>query len=223
MINENKKLPELPENIVVTTEAGCIDIFENVFSKDISKKIIEIVEESNELLECPILYSNASIGDGRPGGSIRSNLLLEIIPHLNNFDQPCSCRIQEIHAFIQEIFAKCVRYYSEKYEIEIAYDEGFQLLKYSPGKEYKPHCDQGPGVEWRVLSGLILLNPDEYEGGATYFNNYDINIKPKNPSIVLFPSNYAYTHRARAVLDGTKYAIVTWFGPPWMNKGFNNE
>jgi len=217
MTIQNTSLPQLPAGITVSTEAGCIDIFNNVFSEEISNKIIEIFEEADNISDCPIKYSDALVGNNEPGGEIRSNLILPVQNHYSNSGEQCSCRINDALSFIQEIFSSCVRHYCEKYNLEIAFDEGFQLLKYYPGKEYKPHCDYGPGSDWRVLSGLIYLNPSKYEGGATYFVNYQTNINPQSPSIVLFPSNYAYTHRARAVLSGVKYAIVTWMGPPWTS------
>ena len=37
-------------------------------------------------------------------------------------------------------------------------------------------------------------------------------VKPDTPSLVLFPSNYAYSHTALPVDSGTKYALVTWLG-----------
>lgn len=208
----------LPNDVVVRTEAGCIDIYENIFSKDISKKIIEIIEEATKITECPFSFDISYIGNGAPGGDFRSNLSMTLDIHNNISDEPCSCRIQEVFTYLREIFSQCVRFYCEKYKVEIAFDEGFQMLKYSPGKEYKAHCDYGPGSEHRVLSGVIYINPSEYDGGGTYFENFKVNIKPSTPSIALFPSNYAYTHRAKAVLDGIKYAVVTWLGPPWEMK-----
>ena len=44
---------------------------------------------------------------------------------------------------------------------------------------------------------------------------FEENIKPEAPALVLFPSNYAYAHRAMPVIKGTKYAIVTWLGHPF--------
>jgi hypothetical protein len=208
---------ELPAGVSVRTEAGCIDVYENIFTPEISRKIIEIFEEANELEGCPCKFESAFVGHGTPGGDYRSNLTMNLGPHNNLYGEACSCRIHEVFIFLKEIFSSCVRHYCDKYEVEIAFDEGFQILKYSPGKEYKAHCDYGPGAaEHRVVSGLIYINPDEYEGGGTYFQNYNVNIKPSSPAVALFPSNYAYTHRAKAVLDGVKYAIVTWLGPPWM-------
>lgn len=206
----------LPDYINIKTVAGCIDIYQNIFTKDISKKIIKKLEDANNNPLCPINYSNARIGDGDDGGKIRSNITLGIFEHNDIDGNICSCEISSVLQFLLEKLSMCVRHYTFKYDVEIAFDEGLQLLKYSPGKQYKPHTDYGPGnAQYRVLSGLIYLNPGEYLGGGTYFLNFEEMLQPESPSIALFPSNYAYRHAAQPVFDGNKYAIVTWFGPPW--------
>lgn len=215
----NVDIEPLPNGAVVKTEAGCIDVYENIFSQEISKKIIDIIEEANSIDGCPCKFNDAFIGSGIHGGDFRSNQTMNLGEHESLYGGPCSCRIPEVSLYLQDIFSQCVRNYCQKYDLDIAFDEGFQILKYHPGKEYKAHCDYGPGTaEHRVLSGLIYLNPSEYHGGGTYFTNFDINIKPSTPSVALFPSNYAYTHRAKAVLEGIKYAVVTWLGPSWARR-----
>jgi len=117
---------------------------------------------------------------------------------------------------LQDALIACVRYYSEKYEVPIAMDEGFTLLKYQIGEEYKPHIDCGPSkpMSDRTISIVGYLNPGEYSGGETYFNNFDISVNPQQTGFVLFPSNYAYIHQAKPVTSGTKYSIVTWMSMP---------
>jgi prolyl 4-hydroxylase len=205
----------LPEDVEMTSTAGAIEIYENIFSEDVSKKIISHLEDANDNRLCPIEYSKALVGDGHDGGSVRSNLTMSIFEHDDINGNPCQCGINELVSFIKEKLSLFVRYYSEKYEVEIAFDEGLQVLKYSPGRQYKAHTDYGPGAQHRVLSGLIYINPGQYEGGGTYFTNFNYTVNPQKPALALFPSNYAYRHAARPVFEGFKYAIVTWFGPPW--------
>lgn len=196
------------------TEAGCIEIFENVMSQDAADSVIEKFEYSDLSEDCPHSYSKARTGHkefSKDGGLYRSNQTMGLY---NHECQDSLCKINNAISYIYEKYVPCVNYYQNKYQVEIGFDEGFQLLKYSPGNEYKAHSDAGPGHDFRVVSGLILLNPNEYVGGGTYFTNFDITVKTDSPSIILFPSNYAYTHRAKAVLDGVKYAIVTWMGAP---------
>jgi hypothetical protein len=205
----------LPEHVKLTETAGAIDLYESIFDKEISKKLIDAFENADYITNCPIKYNNAQVGLGEDGGSVRSNLTMNIFEHDDINGIPCSCEINSVVNFIRDQLSLFVRYYSMKYEVEIAFDEGLQVLKYGPGRQYKSHTDYGPGAEHRVLSGLIYINPGDYEGGGTYFNNFNYTVNPKEPALALFPSNYAYRHAARPVFEGFKYAIVTWFGPPW--------
>jgi predicted 2-oxoglutarate/Fe(II)-dependent dioxygenase YbiX len=99
--------------------------------------------------------------------------------------------------------------YAQRYAIkEQFWHEGYQVLKYSSGEEYVAHYD-GDTAMGRAVSAIVYLN-DDYEGGHIEFPNFNIKIKPQPGMLLLFPSNYAYTHVARPVTTGTKYAIVTW-------------
>ena len=118
-------------------------------------------------------------------------------------------------AKVRDVFVKCVNDYIERYDIKITQDEGLTLLKYSESKKYDYHADSD-WTMYRTLSALIYLNPQAYEGGETHFKLFDLSVKPEKPSIVLFPSNYAYLHAAMPVIKGTKYVFVTWMNdlPP---------
>jgi len=74
---------------------------------------------------------------------------------------------------------------------------------------YHSHYDATPGSN-RVFSCVLYLN-DVSEGGETYFNNFDIAVKPVAGRILFFPSEYSYTHEARMPKNGDKFVIVTWF------------
>lgn len=120
---------------------------------------------------------------------------------------------------VKQIFVSCVDHYCQNFETPVVQDEGFNLLKYeeSIGK-YDYHSDASWQM-YRTVSGLIYLNPQDYEGGETYFKHFDLSIHPEEPAIVLFPSNYAYLHAAMPVTNGTKYVLVTWMND--MPRGFS--
>lgn len=203
---------------------GCVEIYEDAITEDIAKKIIEVTEEIDKDTDIEIGYENASVGKGHKGGDIRSNKLFNISQLAFTPQETRLYReavksgkdkyfsdIRNINDVIHNILQKYVNEYTKKYEFPVQHDEGYTLLRYQGGQEYKPHSDYAPHIP-RYLSALILLNPSEYEGGGTYFVHFDENVKPEKPALVLFPSNYAYTHRAMPVVNGTKYAIVTWLG-----------
>ena len=119
---------------------------------------------------------------------------------------------------IRKIFIPMVQEYTKEFGINITQDEGFGMLRYQLTNKYDLHADS----DWhtyRVLSGLIYLNPSDYTGGETYFKHFDLNVKPEKPAVVLFPSDYVYLHAAKPVTDGVKYVLVTWMNdlPIGMN------
>jgi predicted 2-oxoglutarate/Fe(II)-dependent dioxygenase YbiX len=58
---------------------------------------------------------------------------------------------------------------------------------------------------------LVACFSDGFEGGELEFPFFDLKIKLEKNSLVLFPSNFPYTHIAHPVTSGTKYSLVTWF------------
>lgn len=116
---------------------------------------------------------------------------------------------------IKPIFIDAVNDYIKTFNVEITSDEGLTLLRYKENNKYDYHVDANWTL-YRVTSALIYLNPQEYEGGETHFDLMNITVNPESPSIVLFPSNYAYSHAAMPVKSGTKYIFVTWMSdlPP---------
>jgi predicted 2-oxoglutarate/Fe(II)-dependent dioxygenase YbiX len=117
--------------------------------------------------------------------------------------------LQNIHnQFYMLLLATSIDY-AKRYGIsESLYHEHYQVLKYSSGEEYGCHYD-GPSSTKRVISAVCYLN-DRYEGGEIEFPFFDIKYRPVPGSLILFPSNFAYTHIAHPVKTGVKYNLVTW-------------
>lgn len=104
------------------------------------------------------------------------------------------------------------------YGIDIEWYETPTLLRYGPGGKYEHHSDSenwNPiNQTWsrfcdRAYSLLLYLN-DDFTGGSLYFRNFDFRFTPTAGTLVAFPSDHRYVHRAEPVLSGTRYAIVSW-------------
>jgi len=109
----------------------------------------------------------------------------------------------------KRIMIDCVNHYIDYHKIDVTQDEGLDLLRYEVGNKYDYHADSNWKM-YRTVSMLIYLNPSDYEGGETHFKHFDLSVKPEVPSVVVFPSNYAYEHTAKPVTKGVKYILVTW-------------
>lgn len=121
----------------------------------------------------------------------------------------------------KEMWELVVRAYGvliEHFDRDLAWIESAGILRYPPGGFYRRHADNSAwdstSRQWvrsldRDFSLLIYLN-DDFEGGAIYFNNFDLRIQPKAGMMVGFPSDYRYQHTAEEVTAGERYAIVSW-------------
>ena len=86
--------------------------------------------------------------------------------------------------------------------------EDVSVNRYEPGQFYGIHTDYGMGSN-RVISALVYLNTVE-NGGETYFDKFDFAVKPVAGRIVIFPSNYLFSHEARTTVDSVKIAAAYW-------------
>lgn len=93
-----------------------------------------------------------------------------------------------------------------------------QLLRYGPGGKYSMHSDADnfcPDQKRfyrfidRDFSMLIYLN-DNYQGGGLKFNGLNFSYQPKAGDLVIFPSNHIFSHESLPIIQGNKYALVSW-------------
>lgn len=179
-------------------------------------KIIDnAIDEPEVLIEIangtPDLWQPSAVGGGAEvDQDIRRSNSFPIPVHFSN----------PLRFFItaQKIFLYAQQYAQENHT-DFTHMEPISLLEYLAGDGfYKAHHDYGP-TSPRNISAVLYLN-DVEEGGDTYFDQFDYSVEPKAGRLVLFPSNYTYSHEARPPISGNKYILVTWFGLPVSPEAF---
>lgn len=100
-----------------------------------------------------------------------------------------------------------------------SYEQGepLQVLRYSPGQEYRPHFDYLQGTDNpRPWTALIYLNED-YEGGATRFVKTGREVRGRTGDVLLFCNSDANglrdplaEHAGMPITAGTKYLATRW-------------
>jgi predicted 2-oxoglutarate/Fe(II)-dependent dioxygenase YbiX len=189
------------------TLAGAVWIWDGILEN--WQEIITDIEKSAQPFTVnnsePFAWHPARTYDGRADG-LRRNQIFGLTYSAENGHEPS----RKIHNQIAALVDECVGKYATFFETEFGTVENFSLLKYegSTGDHYDAHFDGG-ATSNRWISAIIYLN-DDYEGGELEFVHFGIKMKPKVGSVVVFPSNYPYSHIAHAVTNGTKYAIVTF-------------
>ena len=105
-------------------------------------------------------------------------------------------------------FSKFEEDYKRDYQVVTEWHDEYYVLRYSGGQQFKEHIDDNP-IFPRTISYAYYLNED-YSGGEIEFPLLGISYKPKSNEILFFPSNYIYKHRVNPVIDGKRYAVVSW-------------
>lgn len=183
---------------------GCINIYENAWPD--TDLTIKTLEDACADPDSGVSWQRAeTIGHG-----INQNARTNYNLNVTHIAQATGNRAAaNIHNQFYTMLLAAVAPYAKKYGInETLYHEHYNVLRYRGGQEYHAHYDGGTDIG-RSISAICYLN-NEYEGGEIEFVNFGIKIKPEPGMLILFPSNYAYTHIAHPVTDGTKYAVVTW-------------
>ena len=73
---------------------------------------------------------------------------------------------------------------------------------------FSNHIDDHKDYPRRV-STVYYLN-DNYTGGEINFPRFGITFKPKANQMIVFPSNFMYNHSVSPVIEGNRYAVVSW-------------
>ncbi len=91
----------------------------------------------------------------------------------------------------------------------------FNIGKYEAGQHFqKIHCERsGLSTLHRLFAFMTYLN-DVEEGGSTYFNHYDLEIKPKKGLTLIWPSEWTHSHKGNILKSGLKYIITGWLTFP---------
>jgi len=180
-----------PDKII----APCIHVYNNIIDLDIEKSISKIEFEGKDYWQ-----DSQTIGNTKEYRTSQS-IDLSLISTENIF-------FAEINNHINNAIVSTSVPYAEKYDIGSIQFEGFSLNKYENGKEYKAHYD-GNTETGRSFSAVFYLN-DSYSGGEIEFINFDLKFKPEKNSLIVFPSNFSYSHIANKVESGTKYIVVSF-------------
>ena len=80
-----------------------------------------------------------------------------------------------------------------------------------PGQHFqKIHSERAELITLqRIFAFMTFLN-DMKGGGSTYFNHYDLNIKPKKGLTLLWPAEWTHIHKGNVLKSGLKYIITGW-------------
>ena len=201
-------IKSLDNGILVENLALGVNVYQNVFSLEDSKKYINTLE-SNLSQGKEYNWSEAQVTNSTtPIKKARDCVDFKYKQENLGPRNESNAELIDLHQEIYEKLKYCVDDYAAYWGINVTYYEAFNFVKYEgEGSHFNIHADHGPAYNCTV-SAVVYIN-DDYEGGELKFPRLDnLVYKPKVGDIVLCPSNYIYEHASLPIKSGTKYCVV---------------
>ncbi|MEZ5228760.1 MAG: 2OG-Fe(II) oxygenase [Acidimicrobiales bacterium] len=82
------------------------------------------------------------------------------------------------------------------------------MVRYDVGDFFGLHHDANT-LTFRTVSAVALL-PSDFDGGELTFFARRLPAGLTAGDVVLFPSNFLFSHAVSPVTRGVRYSIVTW-------------
>lgn len=193
-------------SLTLSKPAPCIFVYENAVTN--GKEFVDLVEEETRNEWSTLVWTHSKTGSGNVS-EFRSSRLCP----LESITKPCpDTKLSSLfNSSILTSINKCLNDYTTYHGLpSMLMGEGWILLKYEGEAQYRTHWDHGPQNP-RILSVVCFPHSTASRGGELTFPHFGVSVKPTSGSLVIFPSNFPYTHTAHPVEEGVKYSLVTWF------------
>ena len=122
-------------------------------------------------------------------------------------------------AYFNELF-ECYKNYVEEWpflkdKINTVDIPTFNIQRYNPGDHFSHIHTERSSLNslHRVFAWMTYLN-DVQDGGNTYFNHYDLRVKPEIGKTLIWPAEWTHAHSGEVLKTGVKYIITGWMHFP---------
>jgi hypothetical protein len=95
------------------------------------------------------------------------------------------------------------------------YPDYLGLVRWRNGDMQHPHADgenengKHP-YHWRQFGCVYYLN-DNYDGGEIYFPNQNVELKPKQNTLVFFPGTLQFLHGVKPITSGVRSTLTSFW------------
>ncbi|MEY8757177.1 2OG-Fe(II) oxygenase [Peribacillus frigoritolerans] len=184
-------------NVVARLEEPLILVLENVLSDEECDGLIELSKDK---------MNRSKIG---------------VTHEINEIRTSSSMFFQENE---YDILTKIEKRISTIMNIPVEHGEGIQILKYTPGQEYKAHFDfftsSSTAAKNNRISTIILYLNDVEHGGETFFPKLNFSVIPRKGMAVYFEYFYNDKNLNELTLHGGAPVITgeKWVATQWMRR-----
>jgi hypothetical protein len=198
-------------NIEVLNPANGVFIYKNSLNKSLNLvERLENVINNNKNKDPFFKWSEAQVGDYQTMKDYRDCVDFKVRKYdVTTRLSGANSDLKNIYEDIDVRLQACLENYCSMYNLQMKYQEAVNFVKYGPGHHFGVHSDHGFSYVCTV-STVMYLN-DNFVGGGLFFPYLNYTYQPEEGDIVLFPSNFIYSHAALPVEEGLKYSAVTMF------------
>ncbi len=188
-----------------------IVVYSNVI--DYHESLVSDIEEGMSSANIEWQLAGVKTGDEDPGKNkeLRDTFVVPI-PYSDVEIKEFSGFHAAFNATLSNLFLKHIspleHDYKVAHELSTTWHDQYSILKYSVGQKFVNHIDDHKDYH-RRMSTIYYAN-DNYKGGEIVFPRFGITYKPKANELLIFPSTYVYNHSVLPVIEGTRYAVVSW-------------
>ena len=184
-------------NVIADSNNLYLDIEEGMISAKIEWQGAMVKEGNSENIVNNLTRSTSTIGIPYSG-------IVQESP-LTTFSEEFTINLNNLFF---ENFDPIEKDYKASYGIATVWHDQYGILKYGKDQFFTNHIDDHQDFHRRI-STIYYLN-DNYVGGEINFPRFGITFKPKANQMILFPSTYVYNHSVSPVIEGERYAVVSW-------------
>lgn len=197
------------ENVQIDNPFHGIHIYRNTLPIDLDlvNRLEKTIEENQDDW---FTWSEALVGDYQKMPEYRDCVDFKVRKiDIEQKPKAAASDLKNIYNDIDERLQVCLADYCSRYNITMGYQEAVNFVRYKEGQHFQVHADHGFSYVCSV-STVMYLNGG-YEGGGLWFPFINYTYEPQEGDIVLFPSNWLFSHAALPVKSGVKYSAVTMF------------
>jgi predicted 2-oxoglutarate/Fe(II)-dependent dioxygenase YbiX len=187
-----------------------IMVYSNVIPN--SENLYKDIEEG--LVSANILWVPASVkADSDPGVNTDSRDTSTFgVPYYGAISEDFTSLQSSFNSTLNNLFFEnfdpIERDYKSYFGTAAPWHDSYAILKYGVGQKFINHIDDHQDYHRRI-STTYYIN-DNYLGGEILFPRFDVAFKPKANQMIVFPSTYVYNHSVLPVIEGERYAVVSW-------------
>ena len=118
--------------------------------------------------------------------------------------------LRRYYETVSSLFGNIMDIYTKKYPMEEPVPEQITLIRMGVGVMQHTHSDAMTDAH-RVVSIVSHYN-DSYDGGEFVFDRIGLTLKPRAGRILVFPSNFLFSHKVNPVTSGVRYSSNRFYG-----------